>query len=159
MSKSELMQQCDSRWEIYDKLLSSKSWQMLDVQMAAFGASTAFTAVDWLVLFVGFGTVKFCVREDGCQTVKPLFEQDVIFKGIDESSLFDDALHNTRILKFMFQSTSALYSSYTITYAMRLCAHAFAKCPQLENHSANFGRNRDIGRFQRVTYSKAKAFL
>ena len=48
----------------YDKLLSSKSWQMLEVQMAAFGASTAFTVVDWLVLFVGFGTVKIRVRED-----------------------------------------------------------------------------------------------
>ena len=152
------MQQCDSRWEIYDKLLSSKSWQMLDVQMAAFGASTAFTVVDWLVLFVGFGTVK-SYKVDGVLNVLPIFEQDVIFKGIDESSLFDDALHNTRILKFMFQSTSALYTSYTITYAMRLCAHAFAKFPQLENHSANFGRNRHIGRFQRVTYSKAKAFL
>lgn len=126
--------------------------------MAAFGASIAFTAVDWLVLFVGFGTVK-SHKEDGMLTCMPIFEQDVIFKGIDESSLFDDALHNTRILKFMFQSTSALYPSYTITYAMRLCAHAFAKFPQLENHSANFGRNRHIGRFQRVTYSRAKAFL
>lgn len=127
--------------------------------MAAFGASTAFTALDWLVLFVGFGTVKSYKGTDGLMTVLPIFEQDVIFKGIDESSLFDDALHNTRILKFMFQSTSALYSSYTITYAMRLCAHAFTKFPQLEHHSANFGRNKHIGRFQRVTYSKAKAFL
>lgn len=141
------MQHCDSRWKLYDKLLSSNSWQMLDVLMAAFGASTAFTAVDWLVLFVGFGTGKLCKGEDGQLTVFPFFEQDVIFKGIDESSLFDDALHNTRILKFMFQSTSALYSSSTVTYAMRLCAHAFAKFPQLEHHSANFGRNRRIGRF------------
>lgn len=118
---------------MYDRLLSAKSWQELDLLLASYSASQKFTTLDWLVLVAGFGEKKLVNKDANgikcAPTAIDIFCKDVIFKGIDESDLFDNAVKNTRILSFICQATSALYPNFRLEYANQLCAHIFKKFP------------------------------
>ena len=85
------------------------------------------------MLVAGFGEKKFNPKTlnntDTIPTIVDIFSKDVIFKGIAESDLFDEAVKNTRILSFICQQTSALYPNYRVEYAKQLCVHIFKKFP------------------------------
>ena len=140
----------DSRWDMYDRLLSSENWQQLAVWHASYLASQQFSAIDWLVLVVGFGELRI----DEYHQKKEVFNRDVIFSAIDESDIFDDAVKNTRILQLVCQMTSALWPDYRQLYAKQLLGHVFKKFPQLEKHSANFVRTK-VGLHQRISAKAA----
>ena len=116
---------------MYDRLLSAKSWQELDLLLASYSASQKFTTLDWLVLVAGFGEKKLADDNNYYHSPRSvdIFCKDVIFKGIDESDLFDNAVKNTRILSFICQATSAIYPNFRVEYAKQLCAHVFKKFP------------------------------
>lgn len=151
VSRTELSY-LDQNWSMYDRLLQSKTWQELSLLLASYSASQKFTTLDWLVLVAGFGEKKFNPKTlnntDTIPTIVDIFSKDVIFKGIAESDLFDEAVKNTRILSFICQQTSALYPNYRVEYAKQLCVHIFKKFPQLANHSANKVRTK-FGLLQR----------
>ena len=93
----------------------------MSVLIASYSASYQFTSLDWLVLVAGFGEKKLVNKDANgikcAPTAVDIFCKDVIFKGIDESDLFDDAVKNTRILSFICQATSSLYPNFRIEYA------------------------------------------
>ncbi len=116
---------------MYDRLLSAKTWQELEILLASYAASKKFTALDWLVLVFGFGEKKLAYPDlkRSAPVAVDIFCKDVIFKGIDESDLFDNAVKNTRILSLICKAASALYSNFRAEYAKQLCTHIFKKFP------------------------------
>ena len=102
-------------------------------------------------MIYGFGQKTF---DNKTKCAKSIFNEDVVLKGIDESSLFDDALKNTRILEALFKLAVVKFPNYIRIYALKVCAHMLKKFPQLEKHSANMCKMK-----RRVKFSDIEKFL
>ncbi len=121
----------------------------------SYQASMSFQVADWIVLLYGF-SIAHVNTDNGVQYT---FKPEVVYKGIEESAFFDEALKNTRILDMIFKQGAAKNNlpehrfAYQIVYFQNIAARLFKKFPQLAKHSSNIMRTKSEYRY-RINPSK-----